>query len=735
MATIDPKRIIELALDAIERYIQAYKQTFTEGAFASGAKKAEDEKLDSSTLVKLWLEATKPIERAPEYEILKRSNALKELQTLIGGNQLNYFGQKPAIFAFNIKQLIAAWCKECEKAYADYNQRMADAERRRQEAAARARQDFLMTAGRDATLGFEVALDTKGHTLRLDEEIHIHAFLLGGSGSGKSNFIHAVLNEATRLYGPDSLQFYLMDFKEGVELNRYEQYPHVRALLVTQSDPSIGLEMLRDIQGLMRERNVKMRDAGCSTLKEYNASRSKASERLPRLVLIVDECHQLFLDNGGKAQQEINNIVGQIAKQGRSQGVHFIFSTQTLAGATIPPEVLNVVSDRYLLRTKASDAERLVDKSATEVEKLPQYGVFHYNLMDGSRETFVPSRMPREEMDAILEAALKKYADFRPDFTPFYFKGSRTSTLEETLGAISYRRRPQATLGVSTGLHGDPVGIKFKADEGQNLLILGNDRDLQGFRLLMDALASLYHWSAMTQSGTRFMAFINHDFEEEPEMEHYVKELRALGVEVADSRRSRSALLSELYQLVKADQPLERPVMVFMSSQDTYTELKRDERLEIATASAPAAPDDRAAKEANMFFGGNSLLAKASAKPSAQSTQSVTTSQAWQEILRRGPELGIYTTWQLRSLTKLMHSKYAPTYSSLTELFQHVAVLQTSNDVTSTLRISPSLKIDELSTDPDNLRALTVDLTTDEVETFVPFALPDIKKLKDLTNG
>ena len=46
-------------------------------------------------------------------------------------------------------------------------------------------------------------------------------------------------------YSPDSLQFYLLDFKMGgMELNRYRSYPHVRALLVDESDPGITLEIL-----------------------------------------------------------------------------------------------------------------------------------------------------------------------------------------------------------------------------------------------------------------------------------------------------------------------------------------------------------------------------------------------------------------------------------------------------------------------------------------------------------
>ena len=92
-------------------------------------------------------------------------------------------------------------------------------------------------------------------------------------------------------YSPDSLQFLFCWISKwgGVELNRYRSYPHVRALLVDESDPGITLEILKDIRMRMKERGEQMRQAGCQNLKDYN--RENPNHKMPRLILLVDECH------------------------------------------------------------------------------------------------------------------------------------------------------------------------------------------------------------------------------------------------------------------------------------------------------------------------------------------------------------------------------------------------------------------------------------------------------------
>jgi S-DNA-T family DNA segregation ATPase FtsK/SpoIIIE len=62
-----------------------------------------------------------------------------------------------------------------------------------------------------------------------------HALIAGPSGTGKTNLIYAWMGALAARYDPDELEFYLLDFKEGVSFARFAPgqrdpswLPHVR---------------------------------------------------------------------------------------------------------------------------------------------------------------------------------------------------------------------------------------------------------------------------------------------------------------------------------------------------------------------------------------------------------------------------------------------------------------------------------------------------------------------------
>ena len=195
----------------------------------------------------------------------------------------------------------------------------------------------------------------------LDTVSHIHCFIIGQSGTGKSVFLHDVIIGAMSKYSPEELEFYLMDFKiGGVEFNRYKNEKHVKALLVDNSDVQITLEILRDISNRMRERGKLLRSSGVSNIVEYN--HKNPTKKMPRIVFVADECHVMFPSSNNKEMRlyrEIADILAKIAKEGRSQGVHLVLATQTIAQSEIPSEVINNISDFYLLVVSFSPTIRL----------------------------------------------------------------------------------------------------------------------------------------------------------------------------------------------------------------------------------------------------------------------------------------------------------------------------------------------------------------------------------------
>ena len=85
---------------------------------------------------------------------------------------------------------------------------------------------------------------------------------------------------------------YLIDFKEGVEFQWYATYrlPHARVVAI-QSEREFGLSVLQRLDGILRERGDKFRDAGVNDLAGYRAA--KPNERMPRILLVIDEFQEV----------------------------------------------------------------------------------------------------------------------------------------------------------------------------------------------------------------------------------------------------------------------------------------------------------------------------------------------------------------------------------------------------------------------------------------------------------
>ena len=65
----------------------------------------------------------------------------------------------------------------------------------------------------------------------LGQDGHVHSFIIGATGTGKSVLLHNIIIETISKYSPEDLQLYLLDCKlGGVEFNRYKDVKHVRAL-------------------------------------------------------------------------------------------------------------------------------------------------------------------------------------------------------------------------------------------------------------------------------------------------------------------------------------------------------------------------------------------------------------------------------------------------------------------------------------------------------------------------
>lgn len=162
-----------------------------------------------------------------------------------------------------------------------------------------------------------------------------HALLAGRSGAGKTNVLLVLLYALTSRYSPDELGLYLLDFKEGVSFVEFTPtaadpswVPHARTVGI-ESDREYGLAVLRTLTREMNRRAGALKAAGATSLTGLRALQPDTV--MPRLVVVIDEFQVLLAGNDTIARDAVAGLE-DLARKGRSYGIHLILASQTIAG-------------------------------------------------------------------------------------------------------------------------------------------------------------------------------------------------------------------------------------------------------------------------------------------------------------------------------------------------------------------------------------------------------------------
>lgn len=530
----------------------------------------------------------------------------------------------------------------------------------------------------------------------LDTVSHIHCFIIGQSGTGKSVFLHDVIIGAMAKYSPKELELYLMDFKiGGVEFNRYKNEKHVKALLVDNSDIQITLEILRDISNKMRERGKLLRASGVSNIVEYNQVNSE--KKMPRIVFIADECHVMFPTMNtreAKLYREISEILQKIAKEGRSQGVHLVLATQTIAQAEISSEILNNISDFYLLKCSPGDSERLVRGSVDTTSQLKTGQVLHHDI--DNDVVFKSTYLPTPQALEIIKKINEKTKDYKNN--QFYFVGSQVFEIDDEVKSL-LERKTSIAFGRSIDTKMEPVVVPLRNEYADNVMLFGINDEEQVSRTTMASIKSLRISNKDVKikvinclsTDQRNTTKILDDLASKGEIEQLNPGTCGAELQsIATSIKDRTAVQTVLYIL----------------GQERFRELRMD--MEIVIEKPASAVDD---------FGFDSSMFSSSDRgdSSFNSYQKVI-----EYILKNGAEVGVHVIMQIDKPKQLLFSDYMSA-KEFFNMFHHLIMLKSDDNAVNTLGMSDDLRLENLSSDIERLRAIYYNETNNSYTLFTPF--------------
>jgi DNA segregation ATPase FtsK/SpoIIIE, S-DNA-T family len=191
--------------------------------------------------------------------------------------------------------------------------------------------------------------DVSGKTWIAPVEKMPHMLIAGATGSGKSVCLNTLIVSLMYQNSPEDLRFILVDPKR-VELNVYEGVPHLLVPPITKVEDTVNA-----LKWAVREMERRLDLLAKFKARDINSYNEKAEERLPKIVIAIDELADLMSNSG----REVEAAIVRIAQMARAVGIHLILATQRpsvdvitgLIKANIPTRLAFAVASQTDTRT------------------------------------------------------------------------------------------------------------------------------------------------------------------------------------------------------------------------------------------------------------------------------------------------------------------------------------------------------------------------------------------------
>jgi len=214
-------------------------------------------------------------------------------------------------------------------------------------------------------LTFALGRDVAGAARATDLTKMPHLLIAGATGSGKSVMVNALIVSLLFRCRPDELRLILIDPKR-VELSGYNGLPHLLVPVITEAEKASAA--LRWTVLEMENRYRLFAEAGARNIAAYNEGRVDPNDRIPFIVVIIDELADLMMQDGRSTEEPIVRI----AQKARATGIHLVLATQRpsvnvvtgLIKANIPSRIAFSMASQIDSRTvlDAPGAEDLIGR-------------------------------------------------------------------------------------------------------------------------------------------------------------------------------------------------------------------------------------------------------------------------------------------------------------------------------------------------------------------------------------
>jgi S-DNA-T family DNA segregation ATPase FtsK/SpoIIIE len=309
-----------------------------------------------------------------------------------------------------------------------------------------------------------------------------HALVGGPSGSGKTNLLLTMIASMAARYSPDELEFYLLDFKEGVSFAQFAPgrrdptwLPHARLIGVNiNTDREFGLALLQYLADEMRRRAEAAKAHEVAKLEELREADPQG--RWPRVVAVIDEFQVLFGERDG-VTREAARLLEDVVRRGRSQGIHVVLASQDVSSIEAfwgRPAIF----EQFVLRIGLPRARRVLAEGNDATLHLPRWhAVLNHEsgIAHGNEIVRIPDASGKGTVDEVQRKLTELEGAARD--LPRLFDGSRAPSIEELLRELRPGPEPAAVVGQCMNVAGSAATVPLPVVPGRNIGVIGVGRD------------------------------------------------------------------------------------------------------------------------------------------------------------------------------------------------------------------------------------------------------------------
>lgn len=312
-----------------------------------------------------------------------------------------------------------------------------------------------------------------------------HVLIGGRTGSGKSTLFHAMIVSTALWYDPDQIEFYLIDFKKGVEFKPFATHrlPQARVIAI-ESDREFGLSVLRRLDQELDRRGELFRRIGVVDLPAFR----RTGPILPRTLLLIDEFHEFFREDDAIAR-DAALLLDRFVRQGRAFGIHVVLGSQTLGGFfMLAKSTVGQMGVRIAMQCAEADSQLILHEDNLAARSLTRPGEAIYNdrsgLVAGNSPFQVVWLSEDEENASLIGLAAQAAARRVTPVPPVIFEGNLPARRDDNAIWKALLQAPpgppavpgRVFLGEPCAIKG-PVELVLPRTSAGNLLVVGQHRE------------------------------------------------------------------------------------------------------------------------------------------------------------------------------------------------------------------------------------------------------------------